>query len=273
MTIALSLKVNDGIVIASDSATSLMVYNPDGNLRVQYIYENSNKIFNLYKGLPIGAISWGAGSIGQASTSTLAKDFRERITQCIDRDDYTIEEIANHFKSFIYNENYLDAFKEWREKPNMGFMVVGYSAKRPLAEEWKIDIDKNGNCHGPYQVRQEHEVGCTWNGEPEAITRIFTGVSPGMASVLKECGIEEKKIQEIINASSEKLTVPFVTPAMPIQDAINLAEFFVDTTIKFSLYEPGPSTVGGPIEIAAITKHEGFKWVKRKHYFEQSLNP
>ena len=28
-----------------------------------------------------------------------------------------------------------------------------------------------------------------------------------------------------------------------------------------------------PIEIAAITKHEGFKWIMRKHYFDVRLNP
>jgi hypothetical protein len=31
-------------------------------------------------------------------------------------------------------------------------------------------------------------------------------------------------------------------------------------------------TVGGPTEIAAITKHEGFKWVQRKHFFPRDVN-
>lgn len=60
---------------------------------------------------------------------------------------------------------------------------------------------------------------------------------------------------------------------MPIQDAIDLVEFLVDLTIKYSQFSPGATTVGGPIEIAAITKHEGFKWVRRKHYFTSELNP
>lgn len=32
-------------------------------------------------------------------------------------------------------------------------------------------------------------------------------------------------------------------------------------------------TVGGPIEIAVITKHEDFKWVKRKHFYRRELQP
>lgn len=69
------------------------------------------------------------------------------------------------------------------------------------------------------------------------------------------------------------LTVPMIISAMPIQDAIDLADFLVTLTKMFSRFSPGAPSVGGPTEIAAITKHEGFKWIKRKHYFDQKLNP
>ena len=60
---------------------------------------------------------------------------------------------------------------------------------------------------------------------------------------------------------------------MPIQDAIDLAEFFVDTTSHLAKFKRGSATVGGPTESAAITKHEGFRWIHRKHYFNNELNP
>jgi hypothetical protein len=47
----------------------------------------------------------------------------------------------------------------------------------------------------------------------------------------------------------------------------------VYATIQYVRFTPGFPTVGGPIEIATITKHEGFKWVKRKHFFDTRLNP
>ena len=31
-------------------------------------------------------------------------------------------------------------------------------------------------------------------------------------------------------------------------------------------------SVGGPIDVAAITKAEGLIWLKRKHFFEPELN-
>ena len=276
MTIAISMKVNDGVVLAADSATTIMGRDPQGRTGVINIYNTANKIFNLRKGLPIGAITWGTGSIGQASISTLAKDFRKLI---INNDEwkiypksYTIKEVAEKFKKFIFEEHYKKEFQSWPEKPFLGFMIVGYSAGEPLAEEWKMDI-MNGECKGPYLIRKPDEVGITWNGETEAITRLYLGFGNRLPAVLKEYGLKDEDVQKIMKMCRNKLTVPMVTPPMPIQNAIDLAEFLVETTIYFSKFAPGAPTVGGPIEIAAITKHEGFKWIKRKHYFDVKLNP
>ncbi len=32
-------------------------------------------------------------------------------------------------------------------------------------------------------------------------------------------------------------------------------------------------SVGGPIDVAVISKADGFIWIKRKHYFDPALNP
>jgi hypothetical protein len=65
----------------------------------------------------------------------------------------------------------------------------------------------------------------------------------------------------------------FAAQPVPIQDVIDLAEFLVHMTKMFSRFSPGAPTVGGPTEIASITKHEGFRWIKRKHYFDPKYNP
>lgn len=68
------------------------------------------------------------------------------------------------------------------------------------------------------------------------------------------------------------LKAPLVFAPMPIQDTIDLAEWLVQTAIMYSRFSPGAPVVGGPIESAAITKHEGFKWIRRKHYFHRDFN-
>lgn len=269
------MKVNDGIVLASDSASAIIAKTPSGALGVANIYDNANKIFNLIEKQPIGLISWGAGSIGKSSISTLTKDFRNQLgngeIKSVIPDYYSIKRVAKAFKKFIYDDLYLKEYENWDEKPNMGFMIVGYSSNTHFPEEWKIDI-QNNICKGPYKVRGENEIGITWNGEPEAINRLFLGYSPNFANVLEESGLKKSKIKGIIELAKKRLPAPMVIPAMPIQDAIDLADFLVYTTAQYSRFTPGAPTVGGPTEIAAITKHEGFKWIKRKHYYDQSLN-
>ena len=280
MTIAISLKVNDGVVLAADSASTIIALSPGGELFVRNVYTNADKIFNLCKGWPIGAITWGVGSIGQESIATLIKDFRERLTgndaqqdEWKLRDTYQLRSVAEKLREFIFDEKYQPAFKEWATKPDLGFLVAGFSPKQSLAEEYQIEI-KNGECSGPYLVRAQTEWGIRWNGEPEAINRLVLGFSSGVLNVLAEqFQFDDKKRQLFIQQMSGKYAAQFVIDAMPIKDAINLAEFLVETTIKYSRYSSGPTTVDGPVEIAAITKHEGFKWIKRKYYYSAELNP
>jgi hypothetical protein len=113
MTIAVSLKVNDGVVLAADSATTLIGQSPDGSVGVVNVYNNANKIFNLVRDWPIGVVTWGAGSIGAASVSTLVKDLRARLSSklsevkswALDRESYTVEDVARKARQFIFDEH------------------------------------------------------------------------------------------------------------------------------------------------------------------------
>lgn len=278
MTIAISLKVNDGLVLAADSASSISVTDNQGNSGIINVYDNANKVFHLHKAIPVGVITWGRGSIGYSSTSTLIKDFRDLISNNteikIDPDAYTVEEIAEKFYQFIYVDCYTKEFEHLKaeQKPSLGFIIGGYSKGSILAEEWRIDII-NGECNGPVLLRDLNECGLDWNGVPEAITRIVKGYSMKTANVMKMAGLDDIKIREIIHLFDQHLQAPLIIPAMPIQDVIDIAHFLIDMTCKFVKYSPGPPTVGGPIEVAAITKHEGFKWISRKHYYNTTYNP
>ena len=59
---------------------------------------------------------------------------------------------------------------------------------------------------------------------------------------------------------------------MPVQDAIDLADFLADLTKRYVAFMPLADTVGGDTDIATFTKHEGFKWIRWKHYYSQHLN-
>ena len=276
MSIAVSIKVNDGIVLASDSASTLVLSDEKGHQGVINVYNNADKIFNIHKELPIGIICWGAGGIGVASISTLAKDLRklllgENTTWGLDKNNYTTEKVAELVRRFFFEEKYLPTYHDAREKPTLAFFVAGYSFEGEAAELWQVNID-NGECKEPIQVRGQEAFGINWGGEIEAINRLIKGVAPNLSSVLEELGVPKEQIEPAVLQISARSQRALVQSAMPIQDAIDLARFLVQTTIEFIRFNPGAPTVNGPIEIAAITKHEGFKWVQRKHYFDNALN-
>ncbi|HEX8573330.1 MAG TPA: hypothetical protein VF759_11330 [Allosphingosinicella sp.] len=60
---------------------------------------------------------------------------------------------------------------------------------------------------------------------------------------------------------------------MPKREMIELAEALVNITAIERKASPDQSTVGGPIDVALITKHEEFLWIKRKFFFEARYNP
>jgi flavorubredoxin len=111
MTIAFAAQVNDGIVLATDSATTMT----QGD-KIINIYDNANKAFNLHKSLPIGIITWGAGNIGRQSIASIVKDFRKVIMDHeevkIDILNYSVEQVATMFFEGIKLLNINEAVKE-----------------------------------------------------------------------------------------------------------------------------------------------------------------
>ncbi len=277
MTIAISLKVDDGIVLASDSASTLGMPLPGGGLAVSQVYNNATKIFKLHKMLPLGAVTWGLGSIGRSSLKLLAKDFRSELMTGqpgFDLNLYTVQQVVDHFKTFMFDRHYLPAFAQIPdpEKPLIGFMVAGYSTGQPRGEIFHLLFDK-GVCHGPTCVMPLDACGFRWEGQPTALRRLVLGVDPdGLTKVLTDSGLAPDKVNEILGRCSLAFGTRLANDSMPIQDAIDLAIFLEKISAGFSRFCDGPAGVGGPVEVAVMTKYEGFKWVKRKHFYDRTLN-
>lgn len=59
---------------------------------------------------------------------------------------------------------------------------------------------------------------------------------------------------------------------MPKQELASMAESLINLTSMKRKVSMEKETVGGPIDVAVISKGEGFVWIKRKHYFSRELN-
>jgi hypothetical protein len=294
MSIAIVIGVHDGVVIASDSASTLMVsLAPNALTGVANVYDNANKIFNLYKGKPIGCVAYGQGGIGNSSIGTLIKDLRRILmnedgTQDLgdltsrhlkfDPEQYTMEGVSDILAAFLEDECQKQPVAT-HGSLNIGVLLGGYSTGQSLGETWHVEI-RAGKALPLRLMRKPEEPAISWGGSSEVVQRIILGYSPSLFAVLASVSggqgqppvTPEELSKQLSPILGARLQAPLVFAPMPIQDAIDLAEFLVHAAIMYSRFLPGAQIVGGRIEIAAITKHEGFKWIKRKHYYDSSLN-
>ncbi|HEX7941949.1 MAG TPA: hypothetical protein VF488_09075, partial [Gemmatimonadaceae bacterium] len=150
MTIAIVLKVGDGVVLGADSATTLLSESgyPDD------VYFNAEKVFNLVKGMPLGVVTYGLGGLDGRSVTSLAKELRSRLSGSdpawrLDRTNYTVEQASKLLRDFFYKEFYGREFpvrvkdksgKDVEQYEPMGFIVAGFSADARHPEVWRVDI-------------------------------------------------------------------------------------------------------------------------------------
>lgn len=73
--------------------------------------------------------------------------------------------------------------------------------------------------------------------------------------------------------TSSKSQLSDIIRSMPKQELAALSESLVNITSLKRKFSADAESVGGPIDVAMITRAEGFVWVQRKHFFEPRLNP
>ncbi len=60
--------------------------------------------------------------------------------------------------------------------------------------------------------------------------------------------------------------------SLPKDELAEMAETLVNLSAFRKKVTKGTESVGGPIDVAVITKGDGFVWINRKHYFDSKLN-
>ncbi len=60
--------------------------------------------------------------------------------------------------------------------------------------------------------------------------------------------------------------------SLPIGELGAVAEALLNSSQILKKVNPDIETVGGPVDVATISKGDGFVWIKRKHYFDSEIN-
>ena len=252
MTLILAIQVQDGVVLASDSAMS----------HRGHTYFNAEKLVPVARGLPVGLAICGDGALGSVSVSSLLEDFESNHLTSLDRSRYDLRDLVAKLGDF------LEATAAHRGAVNNTSLILGgYSAGSDLPETWTLQV-KNGRVSEISQVWNSNSYGVNWDGQGACIHRLLMDLAlPSRpAEPLHEARAFKTMMEgeQAIQTDSPVL----VTPGMPILDAVEIARFLLETSITFEQYraDQPAQILGGPIDIAVITRHKGFRWIQRKRH-------
>lgn len=181
--------------------------------------------------------------------------------------------------------------------------IVEVRSSMPFADKYRYsicmrDTISDSNPSGIYPFAQTNVMRNILEGiDPQIRSRIdgnFASFAQGLVKLIQRIAstsnathfakaLDNLDIQGIyqgfrkkVNEDIENLhTSPLVRTVeyLEKEDLAEMAESLVSLTYLNKRMMSSEETVGGPVDVAVISKGEGFVWMKRKLYFPPELNP
>jgi len=275
MSIVLVVKVSEGLVLAADSAATLMgkIAGPQGVQEgVLKTFYNARKLMQIGD-FPIGVLMWGHSFVGPRTLESLVREWehdnhwesRDALdAKCSTEPDYQVRACAEGLLQHLgraYLEEFGDAPAE--AQPGIGVIVAGYSAGKFFPEIWRfvVPFDSQINDQRP-DVDGKPNFGASWFGLTEPIVRLHFGRDDRVIDIISE-RFAIPKVEVAQALAPLQYPVPFAQ--MPLQDAIAYARYMVSVAIGRYRFVIGSELCGGDVDIAAITQRE-FAWISRKSW-------
>lgn len=258
MSILVVVKVSDGIALATDSA---VVYPDDrGGLRT---FATADKLLQLHDELPVAVLVTGTNAIGHGTvqfwTQVLKRAFTgtEFPSYTVDTSSYQLKEIAAKATQVLGES----IKKSWDDESySLGLVFAGYSSDSLMPEVWEVAIRSNGTVvEGPTQTLSGEETGIRVYGQPQVAERIIYGFDRCLMAEMVKIAPRDALV-ELLRKNQWNVLGPY----LPLPDAASLARYFVEATAGISPYVPSQVTVRHPVDVATLSKHNGFRWIDRK---------
>ncbi len=264
MSLGIAFKGPEGIVLAADSRVTLTAkrqLSPTENLVLPSTFDNATKLLKVNGQNYVGAVTYGAGTIGLKEPRTAHSFLPEFEIAISSKGRLSVEEFSNELSNFFLERWNEVMPNDYKDEPLI-FLVGGYDEHAPYGKVFQVII--------PYEPKPKEqsagqgEFGITWGGQYEILTRILSGFDPTFAATVKNnLNLSEeqtKKLDQLWPAFN--LPIPY--QFLPLQDCVDLSIFLIKTTIELQKWMLGIRGVGGAIDVATITRIEGFTSIQRK---------
>ena len=266
MTVAVSLNLSDGVILAVDSAVT--VPSESGDMIVK-VYENARKLFQLGH-CPIGVAIYGMGAIGSRGIGSYLREFE--LTAPIMSAPAPVSEVVESLRDFFYGKyrdivipavtaagTPFDQIPD-EEKPVLGLVVGGFSPDAYLSEVWEIVVPFNNTPGSSTQVNAQGVFGSHWYSMYLPISRYIKGVDSELLTQLADYFVTLRGGTVFTTAEAEEIakilrrheySIPF--PAMPMMEGVEYARFLVELVTKHHRFTVGAPVVGGMVNIGMVT--------------------
>lgn len=259
MSLGVVVKGPEGLVLAAESRVTLTAQ-PDGpagqSLHVNF--DHATKVLSF--GAPnvaVGAVTYGQASIGLRSAHSYVPEFESTLPE----HRLPVAEFAQRMSDFFVAQM-AAANPKGYAGPDMTFVVAGFDEGQPYGRVFCFHVPRH-----PTPVAQQpksDDFGISWGGQREFVDRLLQGYDHRLFSVVaSELKVPDDQ-QAKLRKSLEQLQMPIPLAAMALQDCVDLAMFFIRTTISAQRLTVGIRGCGGEIDVATITRRENFRWVQQK---------
>lgn len=260
MTLAVTVVCQDGVVVATDSRTTLANHRM---LRVGSDY--TRKVFESGG---VAVATYGEAFVGDRNIASHMAEFAAVESGNCDHPGPTAHRLAEFFGARY--DAHLDDEPGDAPPPGvaaLGFLVSGYD-DAGVGEAWEVTLPER--AVDPIATTA-NGGGAAWRGQSDVVTRIVRGSDLELLERLAaahDLGDELDALAPLLEVCSYR--IPF--DSMNLQDGIDFAVLCIRTTIDVQRLTLGPVAtspefswpgVGGPIEIATVTPRRGFRWVQR----------
>lgn len=272
MSLGIAFKGPEGIVLAADSRVTLTA---EAKLGVEKMilpstFDNATKLLEIRGHNYVGVVTYGLGAIGQEEPRTAHSyllEFEDYLSKKNSK-RFPVQDFAKHLGDFFKGQ-WDDRMPKGFSGPDMSFLIGGFDADAPYGRVFQVNIPSNPV---PIEWNAAGQFGVTWGGQLEYTNRLIKGFDPQLPSLIQDFlklnGEQKTSLEKYLEGA---LSLPIPYQFLPLQDCVNLSIFLIRTTMEIQNWAVGVRGVGGAIDVATITRTDGFNAVQQKSVVGQKL--
>lgn len=156
----------------------------------------------------------------------------------------------------------------------MGAVVVPFAQREMVFRFMEgVDPEYQQVIEGLLEQIITEMPGVVVNGLPGVSKRTKDKVLKQAAQAIEPTMETIRQSLQSVRRDSFAEPVARLVNMLPREELASMAEALVNLTSFKRRISWDAETVGGPIDVAVISRGDGFIWIKRKHYFAPELNP